>query len=305
MLAALVLLPQIVLNPPKPAATIAVDVELVNLLCTVRDYRGAYVNDLAKSDFEVREDGKRQEITHFAREVNSPMTVALLLDVSGSVERVLDAEKAAAKRFFAEVIRPGDQALLAGFAQLIAVWQDLTPSSADLQTALEKAGPFHATAYQTLETRPRGGTLLYDAIALVAEQKLRKLPGRKTMVVITDGLDNGSIATVGKALKAAVEADAVVYAIHYEDEAAPAYGSGMITLQRLSEPTGGQAFHVSAKLPLEAVFKTITEEMRNQYALGYPPPNANKDGRYHSLEVKLSKSGLKVQARTGYFAVVR
>ncbi len=150
------------------------------------------------------------------------MTVALLLDVSGSVERVLGAEKAAANRFFAEVIRPGDQALLAGFAQLIAIWQDLTPSSADLQTALEKAGPFHATAYQTLATRPRGGTLLYDAIALVADQKLHKLPGRKTMVVITDGLDNGSIATLGKALKAALEADAVIYAIHYEDEAASA-----------------------------------------------------------------------------------
>ncbi len=72
MLAALLLLPQIVHNPPKPAATIAVDVELVNLLCTVRDYRGAYVNDLAKSDFEVREDGKRQEITHFARKVVRP-----------------------------------------------------------------------------------------------------------------------------------------------------------------------------------------------------------------------------------------
>jgi Ca-activated chloride channel family protein len=305
MLAALLLLPQIVLNPPKPPATIAVDVELVNLLCTVRDRRGAYVNDLAKSDFEVLEDGKRQQITHFAREADSPMTVALLLDVSGSVERVLGAEKAAANRFFAEVIRPGDQALLAGFAQLIAVWQDLTPSSADLQAALEKAGPFHATAYQTLETRPRGGTLLYDAIALVADQKLRKAPGRKTMVVITDGLDNGSIATLGKALKAALEADAVIYAIHYEDEAAPAFGSGMITLQRLSEPTGGQAFHVSSQLPLQAVFQTITEEMRNQYALGYRPPHADKDGRYHRLEVKLSKSGLNVQARTGYFAVAR
>lgn len=125
------------------------------------------------------------------------------------------------------------------------------------------------------------------------------------MVVITDGLDNGSIATVGKALRAALEADAVIYGIHYEDESAPAYGSGMITLQRLSEPTGGQAFHVSAKLPLEAVFQTITEEMRNQYALGYPPPNAGKDGRYHRLEVTLSNSGLKVQARTGYFAVAR
>jgi Ca-activated chloride channel family protein len=303
-LAAALLLPQIVLNPPKPnnPSVISVDVELVNVLCTVRDKQGGFVKGLSKQDFTLKEDGKRQEITHFAREVDSPLMVALLLDVSGSVMRVLGAEKAAGRRFLGEVIRRGDQAMLVGFAQLIAVWQDLTPSVPDLQASLENAGPFPIGPEQELEARPRGGTLLYDAIALVADKKLRRLPGRKVMVVITDGLDNGSIAHLDKALKAAQEADAVIYGIHYEEENTFANtGAGLSAMEHLAGPTGGQAFHVGPKMPLESVFNAITEEMRNQYALGYRPPDPNKDGRFHKLEVK-AKSGLKVQARIGYYA---
>ena len=108
------------------------DVDLVNVLCSVRDNRGAYVRGLAKEDFELRVDGRPQEVTHFARELDSPLMVALLLDVSGSVSNIIGTEKAAAGRFFSEVLRSADQALLAGFAQYVAVWQDLTPSGTDL-----------------------------------------------------------------------------------------------------------------------------------------------------------------------------
>src|SRR5436190_3892538 len=119
---------QIDLDPPKPAGTISVDVELVNVLCSVRDKNGTYVKGLRKEDFEVRQDGKVQPLTHFAREVDSPMTVALMIDVSGSVSSIIGIEKAAAARFLDEVLRAGDRSLLVGFAQLIAVWQDLTES---------------------------------------------------------------------------------------------------------------------------------------------------------------------------------
>src|SRR5438309_5778977 len=125
-LLAMLVCAQIELNPPKGAGVITVDVELVNVLCSVRDRHGAYMKDLNREDFEVREDGKRQEITHFAREVDTPMTVALLLDVSGSAANIIGTEKAAAQRFFEEVLRPGDRGMLVGFAQRIAVWQDLT-----------------------------------------------------------------------------------------------------------------------------------------------------------------------------------
>src|ERR1700681_1215030 len=201
---------QILLNPPKDASVITVDVDLVNVLCSVRDKHGAYVKDLSKDDFEIKEDGHRQEIRHFAREVDSPLTVALLLDVSGSVSAIIGAEKSAAARFFSEVLRPGDKALLVGFAQLIAVWQEFTPSAERLAEALARAGPFEMTPGQT-EYRPRGGTLLYDAVNLVARDRLTKQPGRKTMVLITDGEDNGSLVNLETAAKAAQQSDAVVY----------------------------------------------------------------------------------------------
>ena len=292
---------QIDLNPPKGPSVIAVDVDLVNLLCSVRDKQGKYIKGLNKEDFEIKQDGKRQAITHFAHEVESPMTVALLLDVSGSVSYILGTEKAAAGRFFDEVLRPGDQALLVGFAQLIAVWQELTPSKELLHSALDRAG--QAALPNGPETRPRGGTLLYDAVSLVASQKLQRLPGRKTIILITDGQDNGSIANIAKAVKAAHEADAVVYGIHYvDDEFGSSRRDGMSALQKLSEPTGGRAFHVSPKLPLGTVFTEIGEEMRNQYGLGFTPPADGKDGEFHKLAVSTTKAGLKVQARTGYYS---
>jgi Ca-activated chloride channel family protein len=293
---------QIELNPPKPASAIAVDVDLVNLLCSVRDQHGAYVKGLNKEDFEIRQDGKRQVITHFAREVDSPMTVALLLDVSGSVAGIIGTEKAAAARFFDEVLRPGDRALLVGFANLIAVWQELTPSTERLQRALARAGPFALPAGNP-EIRPRGGTLLYDAVNLVAEQKLHSLPGRKTIILITDGVDNGSIAKISKAVQAAHEADAVVYGICYEnDERGDPGRNGMSALEKLSEPTGGRTFRVTRKAPLGAIFDDIGEEMRNQYGLAFTPPADGKDGEFHKLEVKSTIAGLKTQARMGYYS---
>jgi VWFA-related protein len=294
---------QIELNPPRPASAIAVDVDLVNLLCSVRDRHGAYVKGLHKEDFEIRQDGKPQAITHFAREVDSPMMVALLLDVSGSVAGIIGMEKAAAGRFFDEVLRPGDQALLVGFAQLIAVWQEPTQSKEQLRSTLERVGP-GALPTGNPEIRPRGGTLLYDAVNLVASRKLQRLPGRKTIILITDGQDNGSIANISKAVEAAHQADAVVYAIHYEDDERAHYSGrhGMSALERLSEPTGGRAFDVSRKTPLGEIFSQIGDEMRNQYGLGFTPPADGKEGEFHKLEVRSTRAGLKAQARTGYYS---
>jgi len=230
--------------------------------------------------------------------------VALLLDVSGSVANILDVEKAAAERFFSEVLRPDDKALLVGFAQLIAVWQDLTPSVAKLKSALERAGPFVIDDAQRLETHPRGGTLLYDAVNLVATNKLRRLPGRKTIVLITDGMDNGSALSLARAVEAAQQADAVVYGIHFEDEGQPFHTDrGRKVLEDMSGPTGGRTFHVGGKTTLESIFDAIGEEMRNQYGLGYKPPGSVKDGAFHKLEVKTTRSGLKAQAKNGYYAV--
>jgi Ca-activated chloride channel family protein len=304
--------PQILLNPPPKPDVIRVDVELVNVLCSVRDKHGAYVKDLRKEDFELRVDGHPRPITNFAPEVASPLTVALLLDVSGSVAAVLPDEKAAAGRFFAQVLRPGDKALLAGFSGLIAVWQDLTPSVENVQAALARAGAFEYNPDQRLETQPRGGTLLFDAVTLVAENKLKPLTGRKTMVLITDGEDNGSIADSKKAVRAAQEADAVIYGIRYQDHGfgmrfgtigltGIALDTGLGTLVRLAEPTGGRAFDAMRDTSLEAIFHEISEEMRDQYGLAFTPAEQAGKGEFHKLEIRLKRPGLKAQARSGYY----
>ncbi len=286
--------------PPKEDPVIAVDVQLVNILCTVRDGKGAFIKGLAKDDFEVLEDGRPREITHFAREADSPLIVALLLDVSGSVSGILTTEKTAARRFFAEVMRPGDQALLAGFAESIGVWQELTRS---LATAL---GALGRIAYLGAEpgTRPGAGTRLHDAVVRVATEKLRGIVGRKTMVLITDGEDNGSFANGAAALKAAQEADVVVYAIHYQDPSSLPWVRrfGAAALKELAEPTGGHMFEIDEKFTLEAAFQVIAEEMRNQYALAFRPAGAARDGAFHRLEVRLKDPALKAQARSGYYA---
>ncbi len=293
---------QVLLNPAKPPSTISVDVDVVNVLCSVRDRRGAYVQGLSREDFTVRDDGKPQPITNFSSDPDTPLTVALLLDVSGSVSSILAAEKAAAAEFFHKVLRPTDQAMLVGFAELVAVWQDLTPPGAQLDDALERAGGFQLTMEHSVH---RGaGTLLYDAVNLVSRQKLKYVAGRKIIILITDGLDVGSEVKPREAVRAVQEADAVLYTIHY-DSGPHAPGGGMSAMQKLSDPTGGRVFHVDRNTTVEDAFAAIQEEMRNQYSIGFRRPDAAQDGAYRRIEVSVSKPGLKVQARHGYYAPQR
>jgi VWFA-related protein len=250
----------------------------------------------------VRDEGKPQPITNLASDLDTPLTVALLLDVSGSVAAILPVEKAAAGSFFHDVLRPGDQAMLVGFAELVAVWQDLTAPGPHLDDTLERAGSFQLAPEHAVH---RGaGTLLYDAVSLVARQKLRDVTGRKIIVLITDGLDVGSEVKPQEAVRAAQEADAIVYAIHYTDDHV-VNASGMRALEKLAEPTGGRVFHVDHKTTLNTVFTAIQEEMRNQYSLGFRRPEGAPDGAYRRIEVNVSKPGVKVQARQGYYTTVR
>ncbi len=300
-----VLLPvagQILLNPPKNSSVISVNVDLVNVLFTVRDRRGGYVKDLRKEDFEILENGRKQEIRQFARDLDTPLVVSILIDTSGSVAQVLPEEQAAARKFLKEVMRPTDKALLASFSSHIAVWQDLTSSLPQLNEALDKtADPIDPR--KAGEFRARGGTLLFDSVSLVAREKLRKQPGRKAMIILTDGLDNGSIATANSASKDAIESDTVIFGIHYEADRLQKDSSGLAALRKLTEPTGGRTFHVDDENKLDAIFADIQEEMRSQYAIGFKPPDEVRDGSFRKLEVRSRKSGMKVTTRSGYFAV--
>jgi len=285
---------------PVPAKdsepAIKVDVDVVNVLCTVYDKRGALVQDLAKDDFEVLENGRRQEIRYFARDTDLPLTVALLVDVSGSVRALIGDEKDAAAKFLQAVIRPSDQALLAGFSSSIILWQDFTPSVERLSNALSRmhAVPFHGLPPQGL---PMPGTLLYDTVLVTARDKLADVSGRKVMVVISDGLDNGSVNHSQDAIAAVQSANAVVYGICYQSGF-----SGCDFLKDLAVPTGGRMFQAGKKTPLSAIFHTIEDELRSQYALGYAPEDRTHDGAFRKLQVRVRQRGFRVQARKGYYA---
>ncbi len=280
-------------DEPRP---IHVDVDVVNVLCTVSDKRGALVTDLAKEDFEIRENGRKQEIRYFTRETDLPLTIAMLLDVSGSVRSVLADEREAAGQFFDTVLRPTDHALLLGFSSTLVLWQDFTPSSQRLKTALEQ---LHAVRFRGLPPvgQAMPGTLLYDAVYQTAKGKLAGVPGRKTMLIVSDGLDNGSQKHLEDAVEAVQATNTIVYGVCYDQKF-----FGCAFLNSLARPTGGQMFMTGKKRTLDEIFKIIEEELRSQYSIGFVPANASHDGKFRKLEVKVLPPGLRASARRGYYA---
>ena len=279
-----------------PETPIRVDVDVVNVLCTVYDKRGALVKDLRKEDFEVLENGRRQPIRYFARDSDLPLTVALLVDVSGSVREFIDKEKGAALAFLESVLRPADQAVLLGFSSTIVQWQDFTSSPEYLRMALARlrAVPLHGLPLEG----PVPSTLLYDAVYQTAEQKLRKIPGRKVMVVVSDGLDNGSRNHADTAIGALQSTNTIAYGICYEGKF-----NGCSFLKELADPTGGRMFEAGKKVPLSKIFQTIAEEMRSQYAIGFVPGDRTRGGAYRRLRVRVAETGLKVRARRAYYVL--
>ena len=155
--------------------------------------------------------------------------------------------------------------------------------------------------------QPRG-TVLYDAIYVASREKLKGEVGRKVIVVITDGVDEGSKVKLEDAVEAAQKADTVIYSIDYSDSAF--YGGffrprrgGYSALKRMSDETGGHVYQVDRKHPLDEVFKELQDEMRSQYSIGYTPTNDTKDGTYRKLDIRTNDKTLKVQARKGYYAI--
>jgi VWFA-related protein len=282
---------------PGQEAPIKVDVNVVNVLCTVHDKRGTLVQDLAKEDFEVFENGRRQDLRYFARDTDLPLTVALLVDVSGSVRWVIRDEKDAAAAFLKAILRKSDQAMLLGFSSTLILWQDFTSSVPRLEETL---GRVRAIPFRGLPAlgQPMPGTLLYDAVYQTATNKLVDISGRKAMVIISDGLDNGSRMHLDEAIRTVQATDTIVYGICYESGF-----SGCSLLKSLAEPTGGRMFEAGKKLTLPEIFRMIEDELRTQYALGYVPANKARDGSYRRLQVKVRRSALKVRARKGYFAI--
>ena len=304
------LLPALMLAQDEP--TIKVNVDVVNILFSVRDKKSGLIGNLQKNDFTIFEDGKQQEIKYFNRETDLPLTIGLLVDVSASQGNLIEIERQAASEFFSQVLRKQDLAFLISFGADAELLQDYTSSPKLLRAGLDglhvnsDVGGLHPGPVPTI-SQPKG-TILYDAVYLAASDQLKGQVGRKVLVLITDGEDQGSHYKIRDAIDSAQRADAIIYGFYYVDRGFY-MSQGMVfggvsdsALKQMSEDTGGHVFHIDRKNTLQDAFRQLQDEMRSQYAIAYTPTNAAKDGTFRRIEIKTNNKDYKVQARKGYFA---
>ena len=296
----------------QPTETLKVNVNVVQLFFNVKDKHGALIPSLTKDDFEVEEDGKPQTIKYFTAESNLPLTLGIMIDSSGSQRNVIDMEKEVGGAFLKQILRDKDEAFVISFDITVDLLQDFTRDVHRLQTALNKAkvnvdytsGGIPGMGGGPVPQHDSPGTLLYDAVYLSAHDMLAKEVGRKAMILLTDGQDEGSRLKIKDAIEAAQKADSIVYVLLCADRGF--YGgfgySGESEMRKLTEQTGGRVINVGNKFDkLREAFDQIAAELRSQYNIGYTPTNTKLDGSYRKLEIKC-KQNYKIQARAGYYA---
>ncbi len=318
------------------------DVKVVNLFATVRDKKDQIVKNLTKDDFLLSEDGRPQTIRYFSQESNLPLTVGLLVDTSGSVRRVLPDERDASDRFLHQVLRPEkDLAFIIHFDFEVELLQDLTGSRDLLEKALAQldspplqrggGGGYPGGGYPRGgggypgggpgRGRRGGGTLLYDAVFLGCDEIMRKQSGRKALILLSDGEDQGSKKTLFGGIESAQRSDTLVYTILFSDPNydirgfGPRMGrrggmgyprpggerpDGKKVMEQIARETGGRFFEVSHSRPIEKIFAAIEEDLRNQYSIGYTP-DANAVSGFRRINLTTKQKGLIVQTREGYY----
>lgn len=289
-------------------ATFSTNVRVVNLFATVRDAQGRVIKNLTQDDFVLQEDGRPQVIRYFAKESGLPLTLGLLVDTSISQKRVLAEERTASLRFLMQVLRPEqDRAFVIHFDREVELLQDLTSSRERLDGALARLQvptlPPRKHGAPKIGLFALGGTDLYDSLLLASDDILRKHSGRKALILITDGVDNGSKIDLFDAIQSAQRADALVYSILFADRDAYdgtfASAAGKQALQRISRETGGAFFEVSKTEPLAAIYAQLEDELRSQYSIGYTPDTSGSGYRKIRLT---TKPGLSVVTRDGYWS---
>ena len=274
-----------------------VDVRLVRVIATVRDPSGALVGTLEKHDFSVRDNGVPQEVAVFERRTEQPLSVALLIDNSGSTAKDLKYEVDSVGRFLRSLFREGnptDAVGLYSFNYEIVRQHKFSHDALSLEHSI-----------RTL--KGDAGTALYDAIYLAAGE-LQSRQGRRVMVIVTDGGDTVSNKDFHAALDAAQLTDCAIYPIlvvPIENDAGRNIG-GENALTGLARGTGGRVFVPTLGAAMDRAFDQIIRELRTQYFLGYYPKNVpvTKD-RFHRLEVQVGRAGLQVLTRSGYYGDAR
>ena len=303
----------------QSVATLKVNVEVVQLFFNIKDKHGALIPNLTKDNFDLSEDGQPQTIKYFKAETDLPLTLGILIDSSGSQQRVLDMEKEVGGSFLESTLRPKDEAFVISFDVDINLLQDFTSSVSRLKHALNEAkinnggvscsgGPIGPQGpIPCSSTGPRG-TALYDAVYLASHDEFAHEVGRKAMILLTDGEDQGSRVKIKDAIEAAQKADAICYVLLIADRGFYGFGgySGDSDMKKLTQETGGRVIEVGNKIEkLRQAFDQISQELRSQYNVGYVPTNTTRDGSFRKVQIKPKQPDLKVQARSGYYATAR
>jgi len=277
----------------SPDTTIKVEVKLVNVFVTVTDPSGAPIAGLAKDNFQVLEDGKEQKISVFDRESALPLSIVLDIDTSLSTRRVLPLELSSARRFAHAIVRPVDGLSLYGFSEDVTEVLPFTSNLKSIDRGIDRLPLGSATA-------------LYDALYLGSEA-LERREGRKVMVVVTDGGDTVSKLGYKDAVRAAQEAEAIVYSVIMVpiEASAGRDTGGEHALIQLSADTGGRYFYATSGMQLDDAFRQISDELRTQYLLAYYPSPRPYGSDYRRIEVNVhtssADSNYRVRHRTGYY----
>lgn len=272
--------------------TFRIDVQLVRLLATVKDTSGRPVGGLSKSDFTITDNGAKQEISVFERHTSQPLSVGVLVDISGSTAKELKYEVDSVNRFMKALFKEGnpeDRASLYSFNWQVAQAVNYSNRPDRFDRELRKL-------------KAEAGTALYDAIFLAAED-IQEREGRHVLIVVTDGGDTSSSKTYQQAMEAVHRTDAVLYAIlvmPITNDAGRNIG-GENALITMTETTGGKMFAPTVR-DLDSVFDEILKDLRTQYLIGFYPKNVPlTSNRFHKLEVRVNQKDLRVVTRTGYY----
>lgn len=308
-------------TPNPEDEEIKIDTEVVNVLFTAQDKDRRLLLGLKKEDIQILEEGKVQPIQAFSRQVDLPMSLAILIDTSISQQRTLPEEKLAAISFVESFIRPKqDEVAVVSFTGESTLEQGMTNNLQRLRRAIDKVEFVPPAGYigggvlapgtppiSGQGTRIQGSTAIWDSIWVTADEVLGPAPEktRRAIILLSDGYNTSGTKKLDDAVAAAQKAEAVIYSIGIGDNFYSGVDEG--ALRKVSERTGGRAFFPRDEAELRKAFKQIEEEMRSQYLLAYEPTNQALDGLYRKIEIQvvnpeMQKQKVKLTHRQGYFA---
>lgn len=305
---------------PDDDEIIKVDTEVVNVLFTAQDRNRRLITNLAQSDVRILENDKVQEITSFTKQVDLPLSLAILIDTSISQERTLPSEKAAAISFLESVVRPTkDEVSVISFTGESTLEQGMTNNMTRLRRAIDRVqfvppsgyiggGVITGTPPASSDNQmTAGSTAIWDSIWVTSDEILGPAPEktRRAIILLSDGVNTSGRKKLDDAIQAALKAEAIIYAIGVGDDFYGGVDRG--SMNKIAEKTGGRAFFPRDERELREAFRQIEEEMRSQYLIAYEPSDQKLDGSYRKIEIQLTntllqKDKVKVTHRQGYFA---